>query len=245
MPQSNFEVVLADTSEARRIHYRLRYQVFCLETGFEDASSYPEQEERDSFDAHAKHFIVRDTRSQAWVAATRVILPGGGLLPVEHHGGLACPTGQNVRMYLRKNTAEVSRLLIAEGTPGPYLSLNSHPPLVSGRQSPPAQPRRELRNRLMIIRELLRGIAAYGVESNIPQAAFFVTRALARMVTSMGIELTLIGAPFEHRGLRYPYIINTEQVYDALSQLIYKDDNGLPAYRLFSQLPLAASSEAA
>jgi hypothetical protein len=41
----NFEVILADDQWSRHIHHQLRYQVFCLETGYEDPAQFPDGEE--------------------------------------------------------------------------------------------------------------------------------------------------------------------------------------------------------
>jgi len=47
----HFEAFLADTEPARQTHYRLRYQVYCRDTGWEDAARFPDQMERDEHDA--------------------------------------------------------------------------------------------------------------------------------------------------------------------------------------------------
>jgi hypothetical protein len=37
MTNNGYEIILADTEESKNIHYNLRYQIFCLEKGFEEA----------------------------------------------------------------------------------------------------------------------------------------------------------------------------------------------------------------
>ncbi|KTG16163.1 MULTISPECIES: GNAT family N-acyltransferase [unclassified Guyparkeria] len=66
------EVVVATTSAEREACYRLRYRVFVEEMG---ASIPPGHGglERDRFDAHCHHLLVRNMASGAVVACTRVL----------------------------------------------------------------------------------------------------------------------------------------------------------------------------
>ena len=84
MFDERYEVLVADTPVARRIHHRVRYQVYCLENGFEDPAAYPDEEERDGWDQHSVHFIVRDRLSGEWIGAMRLIKPVEGRLPIQH-----------------------------------------------------------------------------------------------------------------------------------------------------------------
>ena len=72
MVSKNFEVILANDPRSRHIHYQLRYQVFCLETGYEDPSQFPDGEEKDEWDDDAAHFLVKERSSGQWVAAMRL-----------------------------------------------------------------------------------------------------------------------------------------------------------------------------
>jgi hypothetical protein len=82
-------------------------------------------------------------------------------------------------------------------------------------------------------------MAAYCLDHDVPQWVFLVAPALGRILRRMGIELTEIGDPCEHRGLRFPYVTRVEQINDALSALngVAGDshDHRYP-YRLFSEL---------
>ena len=82
MTLNNFEVILADDEWGRQIHYQLRYQVFCFETGYEDPTQFPDGEEKDEWDDEATQFIVRERGSGEWVAAMRLVLPSLQNLPI-------------------------------------------------------------------------------------------------------------------------------------------------------------------
>ena len=69
----HFEAFLADTEPARETHYRIRYQVYCRDTGWEPAERFPDQMERDEHDASSVAFLVRRHRSKGWIATMRLI----------------------------------------------------------------------------------------------------------------------------------------------------------------------------
>ena len=47
MFDERYEVFLADNETARQIHHKVRYQVYCLEEGFEDQNDFDDNQERD------------------------------------------------------------------------------------------------------------------------------------------------------------------------------------------------------
>src|SRR5689334_18794194 len=77
-----FEVFLADTPQGRAINYRLRYQVYCLETAYEDPTHYPDKNESDEHDARSVHFIVRARATGDWIAAMRLVVGDLKELPI-------------------------------------------------------------------------------------------------------------------------------------------------------------------
>ncbi|HIA07891.1 MAG TPA: GNAT family N-acetyltransferase [Chromatiaceae bacterium] len=63
----NFKI-FADTADSRRIHHPLRYQVYCLEQGYEDPNSFERDMKFDEHDHRTLHFIVRCRVTDQWVA---------------------------------------------------------------------------------------------------------------------------------------------------------------------------------
>lgn len=102
---------LARSEAARRIHFRLRYEVYCRETGFEPPEQHPDGVERDVFDEHAEHFLVGhegrppETR---WVGTMRLILPGKRPLPTAAN----CRLFPEVADEADAAALEVSRLIV-------------------------------------------------------------------------------------------------------------------------------------
>ncbi len=111
-----FRAYLARSEAARRIHFRLRYEVYCRETGFEPAEQHPEGIERDAYDEHAEHFLIShegrppDAR---WVGAMRLILPGNQPLPTTAN----CRLFPEVAAQSWEPALEVSRLIVRGASP--------------------------------------------------------------------------------------------------------------------------------
>lgn len=234
MSISEVQVVVADTAESRLLHYQLRYQVFCLETRFEDASNHPDGQEKDQFDDHAQHFLVRSKHAETWLATARIILPGDSPLPIERH----CHVHRDSVPF--EQMAEFSRLLISTQVRRRRQGAVSRRSVGRPSRSPMCS------DSAWMLVKLFHAMAAYGLERGIPGAAFFITPALARILTRMKIELTAIGEPCQHRGLRFPYATDAKQVFEALSRFIeVRGEDGEPCpYRLFSELPSTEGAQA-
>lgn len=95
---------------------RLRYQVYCVEQGYEDAAAFPDGEERDCFDARAVHSLLIH-RHTGLVAGTARLIPTDpeqpiGSLPFDH----LChdPRVRDERLLPRRTLAEVSRFSVSK-----------------------------------------------------------------------------------------------------------------------------------
>jgi hypothetical protein len=104
----HLETILCDTDDARDFHYRLRYRVFCKQTGFEQADNFPNRRETDGYDETATHFLVLDRLRQRWVGAMRLIHGREGPLPIED----ICKRKVEGLNECRANSVEMSRLSV-------------------------------------------------------------------------------------------------------------------------------------
>ena len=69
-----FDVVEANTPALINEAQALRYQVYCLERSFEDGERFIDGRERDEFDDHSVHSVVRCRSSQQFVGVVRLVL---------------------------------------------------------------------------------------------------------------------------------------------------------------------------
>jgi len=216
-----FEVLLADTPEAKRIHFNLRYQVYCEETGFEDLSQFPDKMEMDAYDDHSAHFIVRDIESGEWVAAMRLVLQGNvsKKLPVFDH----CVVDEKYQASCEEKTLEISRLCILKNYRGARARTVVDFPHKSGRPKDGVAStdvrKSEAKRECIIMLSLVKAASIYGLKHNFKFGVALMSAPLARILRMSGFDINVIGPFTEFRGKRRPYLFNVGAVaQDMLSR---------------------------
>ena len=232
MMSKNFEVILADDQWSRQIHYQLRYQVFCLETGYEDPAQFPDGEEKDNWDDDAIHFLVKEKGSGMWVAAMRLVLPSAQILPIEKRVNLKFSSRRDQR-----HCAEISRLCMVghyrrrlQGRVMPCGSRQTEDSMVSSARSEVEKQQRTAE----ILQVLLKAAVAVSCEQAIGYWYMLITKALAKILGYvLPMDLEQAGPPCAHRGERFPFLVDVGQVMRGLMEDLSK---GVPAYRLHSEI---------
>jgi N-acyl amino acid synthase of PEP-CTERM/exosortase system len=238
MFDSRFETFLADTELAKRIHYQIRYRIFCIDTGFEDPDAFQIEEERDQWDDNAIHFLVWEKATQQWVATMRLVMADEATIPIEE----LCESSARRVEQDRAMSAEVSRLCMVREFRGrqgtPLVAHNrddvGQPISISAGMSRRAEPE--------IMLGLFRAAFAYSQENAINHWYFLITPPLAKMVNRLGISLEQIGPKLSHRGVRAPYVadiargrMESMRKSKEIADMLTRD---LPHYRSFSELGL-------
>ena len=259
-----YEAVIADTPLGRQIHHQIRYAVYCLETGFEHPDLYPDGEERDPWDQHSIHLLVRHRATGQWVGAMRLIRPvSGGVLPIHALTGLDLPANGD------HGVAEVSRLCVlgahrrevtTQATPDAQDAIGAFLPLPRDRHAVAEGRRKKLARRPAlewkwdsrpggvdqhrlrgpeIMAGLLRAAMEYSRDHGITHWYFLTNPSLARLVKRMKVEMLRVGDACYHRGLRHPYWVDlNEAVFSAATRCQRMAgflSRGEP-YRLFSEI---------
>ncbi|MEJ2566919.1 MAG: PEP-CTERM/exosortase system-associated acyltransferase [Gammaproteobacteria bacterium] len=240
MFDKHFEAVLADCEEGKRVHYKIRYQVYCMEAGYEDSSAFVGDEEKDEWDKHSAHFLIRSKLTGEWIAAMRLILPGAkGSHPVFQFCDI---DGSVANRTHGSTTGEISRLCI----------VNSfRRKLTTGRaemeRSCPDQQgftaHAQLRDRCkepLIVLGLFRAAAQYSREHGIPYWYFLTTSALARMLKRMNVHMVKAGGSCMHNGERHPFLIDLRDAVERArrgSGVIAQMLDNQVGYVPYSQLP--------
>jgi predicted GNAT family N-acyltransferase len=107
---NQFSVIVADTPELVHAACRLRYQVYCVERGFEPESNGIETDE---FDAYARHVLLIHRQSGEIIGTVRVVPPRrssfDATLPMQR----VCQPGLLRDLPLR-TTGEVSRFAVSK-----------------------------------------------------------------------------------------------------------------------------------
>lgn len=226
MSVTAYEVILADTETARRIHYQIRYHIYCLQAGYENPAFFPEEEEKDAWDPYSAHFLVRSRETREWVGAMRLILPGSPSLPIEQRTTLVPPYA-----VPQEGRAELSRLCLVGQDPMP-IGTDAAGQCVAFRSA-----MKQRRRTGEVLLALMCGAVAYSRDHGIHHWYFLTTQSLSRIVSKLTpLNMTQVGDPCWHRGERYPYITSVAEAAQNLGWS--KNQASLarwPAYRCYSE----------
>jgi N-acyl amino acid synthase of PEP-CTERM/exosortase system len=261
-----FEAFLADTPEGKEINYHIRYQVYCLETGYEEPTRYPGEKEIDSFDEHSVHFMARtkptvEKPNPEWIAALRLVVRPFDSLPMNAHASVdfSFLSGEIARDIKTGDTslcAEVSRMCVVSNfrRRRQERSTPYQMPYDPQRDTPPANTSdpTERRKAPWLMLGLLNAARDYSEKHNIRYWFFLTNEALARIIEGVGFSLTSVGPPCEHRGKRIPYFRDLSVGYENIATrlpIVYQMFTQPSGYRLYSELgkehrmsPLISSS---
>jgi N-acyl amino acid synthase of PEP-CTERM/exosortase system len=189
-----FRAQAADTPSLIRTAQALRYQVYCLERGFEKACAQEDCLERDAFDNVAVHSLIFHRPTADAIGTARLILPRpDAMLPFEKllaEKGLRAGDAVPLR-----TTAEVSRFAISNQFRRRRAEFETDD--VGTRREP------ECRSSLPclgLIQDLVRQSLAQGLT----HWAAVMEPKLLRMLAAMGIHFTPLGPLVSHHGLRQP-----------------------------------------
>jgi N-acyl amino acid synthase of PEP-CTERM/exosortase system len=214
-----FEIVPAMTEELKHEAYHIRHSVYCEDLRYEH--SRPNKLETDEYDAHALHLLIRDIRKNTFIGCTRIIRPSveetDSFLPFEK----ACANTLdrsivNPSKLPRNKIAEVSRLAVVsdyrrrKGESDSPVNVSEEDFGVGPIQRFPYIPL-----------GLYYGTVELARINNIEILFMLIEERLANHFNKLGSKLEFIGAPVEHRGLRYPSMIVINDLINNLKPIIY------------------------
>jgi len=185
-----FDLVIINRPDELDDALRLRYQVYCLERGFEPAEG---GREIDGFDVFARHAILRNRVSHQAVGTVRLVVPALGGASAQMPIDQICGTSL-LRNLPRKFTGEISRFSLSKRYRGESGIYN---PLL----------------RLF----LMRGVVALSKELGLTHWCALMEPCLLRLLRTSSIHFRSIGAPVDHHGLRQPSYAVIENVLAQLA----------------------------
>ncbi|WP_371741544.1 PEP-CTERM/exosortase system-associated acyltransferase [Methylomonas fluvii] len=220
-----FEVFLADTRESKKIHYQLRYRVYCDEMGFDDKERFPAQQEIDEWDKSAVHFLVRHKYTQQWLGGLRMVTPKGHVFPFQESSS----SHQRLPRGGYKNSVEISRLCVTKEA---RRFAFRNPAIDLAEENRKISFLHDYRNiNRDIMWGLYRAAAVYSVRQGIKHWYMLANPALAYSVKKQGFDIQQIGDA-SRQSTRMLYYLSTRQVLEN-SLLIedYRHD-----FRLYSDI---------
>lgn len=203
-----FEVIPAYTPELLEAAYHLRYQVFCIETRFEDPSQFPTKLEMDEFDKHSIHSLLRHQSTGHFAGTARLILPQLDaekcfpIYGITHH-----PLFLNKKKFPQAKVAEVSRFAISKEFRKRRGESDS-PSAASGYHEISPNERRIIPH---ITLGLIAGLIRMSAENGIQHWFFVVEQSLLRLLSRYGLYLIPCGSIVEYHGRRQPCYAHFDQ----------------------------------
>ena len=240
---SNYEVFLADTSHSKNIHYKIRYQVYCQETGFENPENYVTPLEVDEYDAKSIHFVAKDKASGDWLGAIRLVVgvaestPSFNSLSDESLDKRRILN--SVNKFQSNKVVEISRLCVLKK----YRTKVKNKAAQKVGSSDIANEcgtvieHVDRKRQSEIMMGLVRAAYAYCVKNKLDVCLFTVTKALARILSSLGFNIKNAGQECEYHGIRAPYFCEIENFLSGVDDArpdLYQMFKKAVAYRSYS-----------
>ena len=217
-----FEIHAALSPELRDTVFRIRHEGYCAELAYEPVR--PDGREHDAYDAHSLHCLMRTSHAPFEpVGCTRLVLARPDApdapLPFEH----TCAATLDRRIVdparlPRARIAEVSRLAVrarfrrrrADRVDGPD-------PLPIHREDfgnivHPRFP--------YIPIGLYLGAIALAARSGVDTLFVLTEPRLAAHFSKLGVKVTQIGGPVEHRGVRIPSMMDVPSIIKGMRFLV-------------------------
>ncbi len=216
-----FRVVYADSPELQRLAYRIRYQVYCEEFGYEDPDECTDQCERDAMDSVADQALLIHVPTGKPVGCTRLIgtrgCPPPGHLPFEQHCQELFDQQACDFMHVpRTAIGEFSRLVVL---PQFRRRKNDEPRPISLPDRAMAEADLGQRSSYPLIPlGLFVCSLSMFVLSRLDYGVAMMEPRLARKLRWHGIPFTQMGPVIDFRGKRAPYYITRTTVLEDLTE---------------------------
>jgi len=115
--QEFFKLVPANTDELREEVYRIRYNVYCAELGWEDASRFPNGLETDDYDDLSRHCLLLHRGTNSYAGCVRLVKANPNTshpsIPLQEHcSDTLDPKILDIDSLPRGSFGEISRLAI-------------------------------------------------------------------------------------------------------------------------------------
>jgi N-acyl amino acid synthase of PEP-CTERM/exosortase system len=210
-----FEMVPVTTDAQKEAAYRLRYHVFCLETGLWNSKEYPDGLEYDEYDQVSEQYLIRHRKTGVYAATTRLILNPELPFPTERYAA-RIDRQDLLEGIPRQNIAEASRFCICDTFKRRHGEKHSLVGLNRDIQNDSGEHERRSYPHLMfaLIACLLRTSKARGITHWFA----FMELPFIRLLKLLGITFIHIGQPAYCHGFRYPCIIALSSLLDGVRE---------------------------
>lgn len=204
-----FAVVPATTAALREETYRIRYQVYVEELGWEDKAMFPDGYEKDAYDQEAVACLLKHRATGQFIGCVRLVLiPAGNpsRFPFEKAMASHDSTLDGYSRDWRDAAGEISRVAVVSQFR--RRRDERHQPDSIPDDGGHTSPERRVFPHIAI--GLYLGAAALGLSRGLNRVFAIMEPRLARRLRTYGIEFDAVGDPIEHHGTRIPYCLTRE-----------------------------------
>ncbi|WP_374480069.1 PEP-CTERM/exosortase system-associated acyltransferase [Zoogloea sp.] len=210
-----FEIATAFDDAARNNVFGIRHEVYCEELGFEPVR--PDRRETDEYDRHSLHCLLRtSTEPHTLVGCNRLVMarPEDPDYPLPFERTCAATLNRSIidpAKEPRGAIAEVSRLAVRayyrrrKGETKAAVAISDED---FGTKEQPRFP--------YIPIGLYLGVIALAKHEGIETLFVLTEPRLAEHFAKLGVKITQIGGPVEHRGIRVPSMMNVDSIIKGL-----------------------------
>lgn len=219
-----FTITMADTDELRKEVFRLRYDVYCQELGWEDPGKFPDGLERDVYDDVSRHCLLTHKRSGMYAGTVRMVMTHDSEVEppiplVSHCEGKLFDGPLRPDRLPSGSYGEISRLALRSE----FRRRAQEDTNPEGHGEHLFEWTQDERRRFPhIALGLYLGASAVGLADGASGVYAMMEPRLARHLRFAGIRFEQVGVPIEFRGLRAPYYISRKALFRYLSRPLRK-----------------------
>ncbi|MDD2336915.1 MAG: PEP-CTERM/exosortase system-associated acyltransferase [Geobacteraceae bacterium] len=196
-----FDIVQAETPELLDQAFRLRYQVYCRERGYEESAAFTDQRETDSFDNHSVHSLIVSRVDDSILGTVRLVLAGNDASTPIFPMHQICRNFRiaHMRPLCLSKTAEISRFAISK-VARKYLTISASQD--GFRVKKPGENTRLARPSIVL--GLMKAILQMSLERGITDWLAVMDPSLLRLLARFGIYFQPVGPLVAYHGMRQP-----------------------------------------
>lgn len=208
MSPFEYQKIGLDDSRIEEV-FRLRFQVYCMECGYEDPCDYLHQLESDEYDPVATHFCARESHSQKMIGTARIIHPSELGLPVFNHFEVDPTLGLSLP---HDRVGEISRLAISKSYRRRMVDQAIYRNdkvinLMDERQKRSWRVRYEQ----ILVSGMYHSIYRESLDLGLTHLFAIMSDGLHLLLTRWGLIMRPIGPAQDHHGIRRPYVASIEE----------------------------------
>lgn len=203
----DYRTVAPGATEMEEV-YRLRYKVYCLECGYEDADDYHDGLESDDFDDVSTHFIASEKYSGKVVGTARIIHAEEKGLPALNNFKLQKKLLPDIPL---SQVGEISRLAISKEYRRQAVDKAIQGDKIISLQSRNVDMRLRRKFETDLVCGLYYSIYQESIDCGITHLFAVMADSLYAILQRWGLEFKPVGPVVDYHGLRRPYIAAIEE----------------------------------